>query len=342
MKDKFVKIDVSNRKQVPSNIEKSVHGNYGHTERALCAQFPQNKNILNRLEAIFDSGQAIECSPDLFNDGYETIDRIDDLKKALSELLIRFDTSPQNYTKKDYSYLMSILYKALLYLYKTKQDSIITTEWLDPHSDERIPSEKLVKETIDSLEKELTQAIEGLDDKLDQEIEDRGQADSDLSGAISLEEETRQSEIQRVKNLIDGINDLIPEGASELNQLADKQFVNDQIAINASSFRGDWDTWAAVPTSASSYPADYSGNKKPNNNDYLIIQNATDYGTSYTGIWRFHYQGNWDVLGKTGWQPQYRVEQAFTQAQLDAINSGITGTKVSQYDNYLQLILAAL
>jgi len=90
---------------------------------------------------------------------------------------------------------MSILYKALLYLYKTKQDSIITTEWLDPHSDERIPSEKLVKETIDSLEKELTQAIEGLDDKLDQEIEDRGQADSDLSGAISLEEETRQSEI---------------------------------------------------------------------------------------------------------------------------------------------------
>jgi len=53
----------------------------------------------------------------LFKGDYKTIKNIEDLKKALSELLVRFDTSPENYTKADYSYLMKILYKSLLYLY---------------------------------------------------------------------------------------------------------------------------------------------------------------------------------------------------------------------------------
>ena len=55
------------------------------------------------------------------------------------------------------------------------------------------------------------------------------------------------------------------------------------------------------------------------------------------GTWRFKYTGNWDIMGKAGWQPEYQVnETPLTAAQLAALNSGITSNKVSQYDGYAQ------
>ena len=55
------------------------------------------------------------------------------------------------------------------------------------------------------------------------------------------------------------------------------------------------------------------------------------------GTWRFKYTGNWDIMGKAGWQPEYQVnETPLTAAQLAALNSGITSSKVSQYDGYAQ------
>lgn len=51
------------------------------------------------------------------------------------------------------------------------------------------------------------------------------------------------------------------------------------------------------------------------------------------GTWRFKYTGNWDTNGKFGWQPEYQVnEEPFTMAQLAAINSGITSSKVTKLD----------
>ena len=55
-------------------------------------------------------------------------------------------------------------------------------------------------------------------------------------------------------------------------------------------------------------------------------------------MWRFIYVGDWSIAGKSGWTPQYRVGSAFTAEQLNAINSGITSQKVSNYDNYRQEI----
>ena len=146
--------------------------------------------------------------------------------------------------------------------------------------------------------------------------------------------------LQRTANLfggyqdeIDDINALIPGQATESNQLADKSFVNSTVATNAANFRGNWTNWSAVPTEASLYPEDYVGNRTPTNNDYMMVQDTSDYD-GFEGSWRFIYVGDWNTSGKSGWNPQYKVGSTFTAVQQDAIDSGITATKVATYDGY--------
>jgi hypothetical protein len=131
---------------------------------------------------------------------------------------------------------------------------------------------------------------------------------------------------------ISTINSKIPNEASSTNQLADKDFVNSSIQTQTAHFRGNWATWSAVPTSASSYPADDDGNTTPTSNDYMVVQDASGYtGETLVGTWRFKYSGVWSTNGKNGWLPEYQVnETPLTAAQLAAINSGITSTLVGQ------------
>ena len=153
-------------------------------------------------------------------------------------------------------------------------------------------------------------------------------------------EYTVNEALQRAANLfggykgeIDDINALIPGQATESNQLADKSFVNSTVATNAANFRGNWTNWTDVPSVASLYPEDYVGNKTPTNNDYMMVQDASDY-EGLQGSWRFIYIGDWNTTGKSGWNPQYKVGSTFTAVQQAAIDSGITATKVATYDGY--------
>ena len=149
--------------------------------------------------------------------------------------------------------------------------------------------------------------------------------DSTLVGKISTNE-----------SAISTINGKIPSQASTTNQLADKDFVNSSIQTQTAHFRGNWDTWSDVPSSASSYPADDDGNTTPTSNDYMVVQDASGYpvGTGVdplAGTWRFKYSGVWSTNGKNGWLPEYQVnETPLTAAQIAAINSGITSTLVGQ------------
>ena len=131
---------------------------------------------------------------------------------------------------------------------------------------------------------------------------------------------------------IAAINGKIPAQASTTNQLADKNFVNSAIQTAAANFRGSWENWAAVPTSAEDYPPDYEGDTTPTVNDYMVVQDASDYVLeTLEGTWRFKYTGNWETEGKNGWMPEYQVnESPFTPEQLAAINSGITAEGVAQ------------
>lgn len=128
------------------------------------------------------------------------------------------------------------------------------------------------------------------------------------------------------------IKSLIPTQASSSNQLADKNFVNSTIQTATANFRGNWATWASVPTNAEDYPLDYAQSRTPTVNDYLVVQDASGYtGETLEGTWRFKYSGEWSVNGKNGWHPEYQVnETPLTAAQLAALNSGATEAKINQ------------
>lgn len=156
----------------------------------------------------------------------------------------------------------------------------------------------------------------------------QSQQDAINSGANS----TNIEQISTNTDNISDIQDLIPNQASVSNQLADKQFVNSAIQTNSAHFRGNWSTWANVPTDVNDYPADDDGNKTPTTNDYMVVQNASDYtGDTLVGAWQFTYTGLWATNGKSGWQPRFQInESPLTPAQQTALDSGITPALVTQ------------
>lgn len=187
------------------------------------------------------------------------------------------------------------------------------------------------------IDASLNQVITGVEDLM---IFDCSTIEPTTTNFVPGTEYTVHEALQRTANLfggyqdeIDDINALIPGQATESNQLADKSFVNSTVATNAANFRGSWTNWSAVPTEASLYPEDYVGNRTPTNNDYMMVQDTSDYD-GFEGSWRFIYVGDWNTSGKSGWNPQYKVGSTFTAVQQDAIDSGITATKVATYDGY--------
>lgn len=143
----------------------------------------------------------------------------------------------------------------------------------------------------------------------------------DINNANELAEENAR-EISNVRNLI-------PATATPDNQLADQGFVNSSIQTATAYFRGDWSTWADVPSDPSLYPADATGNHTPITNDYMVvIADEQENG----GTWRYKYTGVWSEQGKSGWMPEYQVnETPLTAAQLAALNSGITADAVASF-----------
>lgn len=172
---------------------------------------------------------------------------------------------------------------------------------------------------------------------IDTEATTRCDADNVLQCNINAEATARCNADDALSCRTTAIEELIPNQASCSNQLADKSFVNSTIQTNTANFRGNWSNWSDVPTDSSLYPRDYAGSTTPTVNDYMAIQDASDYTLrTLSGTWRFKYTGTWSTNGKSGWIPEYQVnEEPFTSEQLYAINSGITCNKVNSYDNHL-------
>ena len=128
---------------------------------------------------------------------------------------------------------------------------------------------------------------------------------------------------------ISTINGKIPSAATTSNQLADKDFVNSSIANMAANYvtsdaQGDnFATKAALLAG----PYYYKGQSYTlTNNDYALVEADETHDNATT---RYMYDG-------AQWAFQYVVNNTpFTQAQLDAINSGITSGKVSSYDTHI-------
>lgn len=154
--------------------------------------------------------------------------------------------------------------------------------------------------------------------------------------------------VQMTHDELIAVKEWMMSGTSSENQLVNRNFVNSSIAHMAANPRGNWATWSDVPTDPSQYDEDADGNRKPGNNDYMVVTDMTNYinpedpTRTYEGTWRFTYIGEWDdpipggTRGKLGWKPIYQVnEKPLTQAQVDSLNSGSTSAKIISYDNHL-------
>lgn len=120
---------------------------------------------------------------------------------------------------------------------------------------------------------------------------------------------------------------IIPSAATCSNQLADKDYVNDSVNSVSAYYitkNAQGDQWASYAELAAATTF-YSGwtVRVPTRNDYTVVLDDETHSHATT---RYSYQGNW-------WEYQYTInETPMTQAQLDALNSGITAAKVSAYD----------
>lgn len=110
---------------------------------------------------------------------------------------------------------------------------------------------------------------------------------------------------------VEDIKALIPNAASTSNQLADKSFVNSSIATNTAEFKGTYDTLEELMTVVA------------NLNDYGFVRNVDSLGN--VTFDRYKYTSN------NTWLYEYSLNNSsFTQAQWNAINSGITAALVEK------------
>lgn len=146
----------------------------------------------------------------------------------------------------------------------------------------------------------------------------------------------------------------VPSTPSADTDAASKAFVNSSVGTNTATFRGTYnavsdlgntqatvDAWVDPPTSTiETLVAGQIATKlsslsvTPENNDYVFVSvdqtPVGDLGEDW--YWRFKYSDpNNDHTGSWGYE--YTLNNSsFTQAQWDAVNSGITAAKVDKLD----------
>lgn len=114
----FKDIEISNIKEIPSETTRPAYLG-GPDFRGLCVNIPYNDKCDERLNQIVTDIQNSTCNLSFSEEELEVIKDSEVLKKLLSELIIRFDTDPSFYTKKDYQVLVAVLSKTIPYLYNT-------------------------------------------------------------------------------------------------------------------------------------------------------------------------------------------------------------------------------
>lgn len=148
---------------------------------------------------------------------------------------------------------------------------------------------------------------EELDDTSAAPIQNRAVARVIPAGTTDANKLVNAAELNEIKAII-------PNTASEENELADKNFVNSTVGTNTAFFRG---TFGSVDELEA-----YAGEKT--NNDYAFVTGTDSAGNATYK--RYKYDG-------TAWEYEYTLNNSsFTAEQWAAIQSGITAEKVAQYD----------
>lgn len=161
---------------------------------------PNSISNRNTLKGMILSDSAVQKS--IFSEDLPEITSLEDLLKWLTSLLIRFDTSPNDYQKSDYKVLISILVKSLIYLYK---QSALKVDSEDYNSKLSQIFDQLQQHNvdIDDIKKILSEYVIDIGDKID-EVSDKLQKLSDKhdlleSNLVEIIQDTFQEEINTKK-----------------------------------------------------------------------------------------------------------------------------------------------
>ena len=138
------------------------------------------------------------------------------------------------------------------------------------------------------------------------------------------------------KNFVDYLKTVVPDTATDTNQLATKSFVNtlvneqlgDDLTKNA---RGDpFDTKAELLSAVDFYRGGQL--TQPHTKDTVVVLEDESHNGSQT---RYLYQSNSTSTSGT-WNFYIKINDTpFTEAQRNAINSTITKAKVDNYDAFV-------
>ena len=156
-------------------------------------------------------------------------------------------------------------------------------------------------------------------------------AEQSLQGGIDAEETRAKAAEKQNADDIDVIESKIPAGASDQNQLADKEFVNNSIATATATYRGAYnlvnDLSLTVDATHEQIATALAGAiSTADNNDYCFVQIPTSDAapTQIASIERYKFNG-------TAWAYEYTLNNSgFTAAQWAALNSGITSGLVAK------------
>lgn len=172
--------------------------------------------------------------------------------------------------------------------------------------------------TVHNFEDELAHiSVNEVNTRLNTEIKDRENEDSSLYTYIN----SLQSAIDELQGKLDALKELVPEQASDTNQLADKNFVNSSIATNTANFIGTFTSLEELESQTAT------------NNDYAFFETVDSDGNKLYKRYKY-------VADDETWQYEYDLNNSsFTAEQWEALNSGVTASRLDSLAPLDQVVL---
>lgn len=143
--------------------------------------------------------------------------------------------------------------------------------------------------------------------------------------SLSADEELNAESKNPLQN--QAIAKIVPNTASESNELADKNFVNSTVGTNTANYIYKTESGGEkVPFSSVAELEAYVGTVT--NNDYAFVTGIDENGNTYYDRYKADVND-----GVVTWAKEYRLNNSsFTAEQWAAIQSGITAEKVAQFE----------
>lgn len=203
---------------------------------------------------------------------------------------------------------------------ETEKVKLELSKAIDFENNRAEQAEQLLK---NSILNETTRALSA-EQRLSESVND---AKSELQTSINNETSRAIQSEESINTKLNAIESKIPEQASAQNQLADKAYVNSSVMNNAARYitpdAAADEQWPSLNALRIGPWYNQGVSVAPTKNDYAI------YIETDKSVWRASFDG-------TLWSSQYKVNDSpFTQAQLSAINSGITAELVTLINIHL-------